>query len=1449
MPEGPNLVRLSRLIKPSKLSGLFSFLDPVTDGLLGKVYFKDLEVRKSASGDAASYNLNIVLPRAVSVEILGTGMALVLNPSAEVHGSSEFNVSLAWKLPILAYVPDFDLEDFSFSPEDIVNLVLDVFQTSTEEILAGLAQALAYETFLPDLKRSFSVFNPLSPPAADFETLIDRINGDFGLYGTAFEIAYDPAYASLSEAAAATLYGTIAGAIEDSGATISEVAESYTIATDYPSGSDTASDILKRIPGFVDAPEPIGLEDLVTLLNEVFSLTGTSGELVYGESWTYSDLVVALTAADIMAVELLIKFIVDVFTDPSEILEALLGFFLGIVRDAFPGSFDDLLKVYFSTSVNDLALGLQFPRSWLIPLDQDGEPIADESVKSTLIFNLGTLAISTTDGLTLDEAGDFDFPASEIAGTGLTFSVSDLELDLSETANIAPADADGRPVSFKGVAIREVEIGLPKKWEKDESEGNAKIVGSDLVIGSEGGFSGKLTLDTSTSSLLRIDLPGEVKLGLDKFSMTFFQNAIKGVDITGYATLPALKDPETGEDGKVTIEIGFADEVYALSADTSGDGIPLKIGTFELYFKSFGIDFSKSGLVGVDLSGKMKLPGLKDSEGAAAEIDFSVDINEDGWKITAAEPEGVKLTVPQVVDIIIYSIEIGRKNKKIYVAISADFDLLIDVPVLGDLLPDKVLLEYFKIWQDGSTEDVDISVEWKSTSGVEVSAGGGELAMTIPVNKNLFNVAQLTKMDLILDYGGGGGIDFEALFSGSITLGPITGTVEKIGIGLEIGYSESGGNIGPLDITPRFVPPKGIGVAIDAGVVKGGGYIEFDPDNGRYVGMLELTIQELVSLKAIGILTTQMPDGSKGVTFFILITAEFSPLPLGFGFTLNGVGGLAGINRSMALDVMQKGLKTGALDSILFPSNVAKNAGRIISDIEEIFPIEEDRYVFGPMGIIGWGAPTLIELEFGLLLEVPNPIRLAILGALRMALPTEKAPILELNVAFLGILDIERKYLSFDASIYDSRVLTFTLEGDMAVRLTWGSDPNFLVSVGGFHPDYTPPPLNLPEDMKRITINLLTGKNPRLTLSAYFALTSNTVQFGARIELYIKVAKVFGKTLSIQGFAGFDALFQFSPIYFIIRVEAGLAVKYGGDAILSIYLGGSLEGPSRWRIQGKAQFKVLGLKFTAKVDKSFGKKDKTSLPNKEVTPELVQALADSRNWMPELPSAHGSSVTLKEIKVEEDVLLADPMSGLGVTQKVVPTGVKITKFGHYKPKESNPNFSITLHDSRGQMAISDHYEQFAPAQYFDKNEAQKLSGKNFENMKAGVRGQAGKELTGSRFVERPVEYDETIYDGSNKRRSPVKKRLTKAEFKSRLLGNALARSPLAVGVTSVLGPNQVTITPATYALVSRGDRSVFADTVTKSAIEAALALGQQVVADPTLSTYLQVMPAQDLNQL
>ena len=126
--------------------------------------------------------------------------------------------------------------------------------------------------------------------------------------------------------------------------------------------------------------------------------------------------------------------------------------------------------------------------------------------------------------------------------------------------------------------------------------------------------------------------------------------------------------------------------------------------------------------------------------------------------------------------------------------------------------------------------------------------------------------------------------------------------------------------------------------------------------------------------------------------------------------------------------------------------------------------------------------------------------------------------------------------------------------------MDYSDNPNFVLSVGGFHPQFTPPPLPFPSP-NRLALSLINESYARVRVETYFAVTTNTVQFGARAEAF------FGfDALSVEGYFGFDALLRFSPFYFIVEISTGFSVKVFGIGVWGVHLRGSLEGPTPWHI-------------------------------------------------------------------------------------------------------------------------------------------------------------------------------------------------------------------------------------------------------------------------------------------
>jgi hypothetical protein len=496
--------------------------------------------------------------------------------------------------------------------------------------------------------------------------------------------------------------------------------------------------------------------------------------------------------------------------------------------------------------------------------------------------------------------------------------------------------------------------------------------------------------------------------------------------------------------------------------------------------------------------------------------------------------------------------------------------------------------------------------------------------------------------------------------------------------------------------------------------VKGSGYLFADTAAGVYAGAVQLDVKGL-TVQAVGLITTKLPDGSRGYSLLVIVTvADFSPVNLGFGFRLTGVGGLVGYNRTANVDALRAGLKNRSLDAVLFPENPAGDAPQIITALQTIMPARDGQYMIGLIGRIVWGVPVLVTIELGVVIEFPSPVRLLVLGQIRALLPHQDHPLVRLQMDVLGVVDWDRNEISIDASLYDSHVLTHALTGDMALRGRWGSDPIFLLAIGGFNPRFPAPP-GFPK-LERAALTLTRGDTVRLRLEAYFALTSNTAQIGSRIELLVRKAG-----FTIEGYLGFDALFQFSPFNVIVDIRAGVELKWFGRTLLGVDLELTLSGPSPWHAYGKATFKIWRFSKSVCFNEPLGAEEPPPpLPAADPMPELVQALSDSRNWSAQLPPATSTLFTFRERR-DTTELLIHPAGELSVRQRIVPLGITIDRYGSSTPSNDR-RFTVSLLPLGGVAAgeIVPVLDFFAAAQFLEMSDAAKLRRPSFEEMEAGI---------------------------------------------------------------------------------------------------------------------------------
>ena len=565
------------------------------------------------------------------------------------------------------------------------------------------------------------------------------------------------------------------------------------------------------------------------------------------------------------------------------------------------------------------------------------------------------------------------------------------------------------------------------------------------------------------------------------------------------------------------------------------------------------------------------------------------------------------------------------------------------------------------------------------------------------------------------------------------------------------------------------------------------------------------------------------------------------------------MGGLLGLHRTAREDVLRTGLRTNALSSILFPVDPIANAPRIISDLAQVFPVAEGPFRLRPRRAHRLGDADAPDYR-------PRPHHRSAEPACACSSSAwcarccrdQDAPLLKLQVNFLGVIDFGRKRLAFDASLFESRLVAYTLEGDMAVRADWGDDLGFLLSVGGFHPAFNPPPRLA--SMRRLSLSLLGGDNPRLLLEAYFAVTSNTVQFGARIELYAAASK-----FNVYGYLGFDTLFQFSPFRFTAEISAGLALRVGTRRIMGVTLTLTLTGPGPFRARGKAKFKIVFFSFTVSFDVTWGDLLDAIMPAANVLSLLTDALRRTDNWVAELPGGRPLLVSTRQVAGLPDVLV-HPAGTLVISQRVVPLDLKLAKFGNARP-EGPDLFRITRVVCKGDpspmtpetvLATAEAREEFAPAQFREMTDAERLASKSFEKLKSGVRLRASEELESSYCVTRDVVYESIVIDHEGLRAPIPPVRDTFGVFAALLKGSAVSKSSLSAerDAPSPLGPRPVGVGREGFVVVSSADLKPAAGAraaAFSSETEAAAHLAQLVEASPRLAGEVQVVPAYEVN--
>lgn len=487
------------------------------------------------------------------------------------------------------------------------------------------------------------------------------------------------------------------------------------------------------------------------------------------------------------------------------------------------------------------------------------------------------------------------------------------------------------------------------------------------------------------------------------------------------------------------------------------------------------------------------------------------------------------------------------------------------------------------------------------------------------------------------------------------------------------------------------------------GGLPGGGSLVRLPGDGGYGGTLELPLGP-VQVSAAAVLAMIEGDPSflaiLGVTFL-------PPIQLSFGFSLDRVGGIVGVNRRADTDALRDAVRTGVAGDVLFAARPPASALALVTAADRLFPGHPGTHLVGPSLRLSWLSfgpeGSLVSLDVGVVLELPTG-KVVILGVARAAIPGLPL-VLNLRLDVLGVVDPEQQLVSVDASLVDSHVLgIFEIYGDAALRFCWGSTGYVVVSVGGFYPGFNPEPAHVPA-LRRVGLSV---DNPiaiiDIRAEGYFAVTSNSVQFGGRLDVSIDVV------ISAHGFVQVDAIVQFRPFHFEARISAGFDVSVDGFSFASVTLDGSIAGPGPVVIHGSLSIDVF--LFSISWDQSFtlGSGPADTLPT---PPRLIEVVAEE---LAKTANIHTGSIGDPDVVLNPrpgppGMAAVPPTGTLRVAQRRAPLGLLVERVDG-RPLEGPQGVIVTTPGN-------DVTERFSPGSYVTLTDAEALNRPPFDVLAAG----------------------------------------------------------------------------------------------------------------------------------
>lgn len=155
---------LSTIVTVDAFPEELQFLENGLQNALDNIYFKDLQYVRSEDTSTGYYNLILITGEALKLDIGTSGFSLIVNPGNTDETIVPITLNYNW--PILALINNFNIENFSFLPEELQNLFYKSLTLNDTDLIIS-----SVETFEGNTNIS------------SFQNFVDKINTFYTLSG------------------------------------------------------------------------------------------------------------------------------------------------------------------------------------------------------------------------------------------------------------------------------------------------------------------------------------------------------------------------------------------------------------------------------------------------------------------------------------------------------------------------------------------------------------------------------------------------------------------------------------------------------------------------------------------------------------------------------------------------------------------------------------------------------------------------------------------------------------------------------------------------------------------------------------------------------------------------------------------------------------------------------------------------------------------------------------------------------------------------------------------------------------------------------------------------------------------------------------------------------------------------------------------------------------------